>query len=130
MTKRIDGLTPKGKFKKSKGPAKELKTYTREPIKVSAGVLNEHGAVIIDGLYKLLPVNNINKCLLQANYWLANNNQFKARQILKGLGMTSKRIKMYIDEELGVQKRIPELSGFNQYFQKPMPRELELRELN
>tara|TARA_R100000781_G_scaffold94715_1_gene59064 strand:+ start:1023 stop:1415 length:393 start_codon:yes stop_codon:yes gene_type:complete len=130
MTKRIDGLIPTGKFKRSKGPAKELKTYSREPMKVSAEELNQQGAVIVDGLYKLLPVSNTNKCLLQANYWIANNNQFKARNILKGLGMRAQGIKRYIDEEIGVQKRRPELSGFNKYFQMPMPEELELKDLN
>jgi len=127
MTKRIDGLTPRWTLKKLKGPAKELKTYTREPLKVTAGDLQKTGGVIINGVYRLLPVSNINKYMLQANYWIANNNQFKARQILKGLGMRSKNIKSYIDEEVSLQKRRPVLSGFNEYFQNPMPSEFNVR---
>ena len=50
------------------------------------------------------PVNDHNRYLLQANYWIANNNQFKARNILKGLGLKSKMIKQYIDEEISLKK--------------------------
>jgi hypothetical protein len=124
---KYDVIIPKINNRKSKGPAKELKTYTREPLKVTAGDLQKTGGIIINGVYKLLPVNNINKYMLQANYWIANNNQFKARQILKGLGMRAKSIKSYIDEEVSLQKRRPVLSGFNEYFQNPMPSEFNVR---
>ena len=127
MSKRIDGLIPRGIIKKHKGPSKELKTYSREPIQVSQGEINQYGFLLNDGLCRLLPVNDHNRYLLQANYWIANNNQFKARNILKGLGLKSKMIKQYIDEEISLQKRKPEQSGFNNYFQKDMPQEFIVR---
>ena len=104
MSKRIDGLIPRGIIKKHKGPSKELKTYSREPIQVSQGEINQYGFLLNDGLCRLLPVNDHNRYLLQANYWIANNNQFKARNILKGLGLKSKMIKQYFDEEISLQK--------------------------
>ena len=97
-------------------------------IKVKAGELNELGSMVDSkGLFRILPVSDTNKYFLQVNYYLANNNQFKARQILKGLGMKAKDIKIYIDEEVSLQKRIPDRSGFNDYFNKPMQEEFIVR---
>ena len=128
MSKRIDGLKPTGIQKKPKGKSKQMQSYTHKPLRVSAGQLNELGGIIdSEGLFRLMPVNDTNKYLLQANYYIANNNQFKARQILKGLGMTSKRIKNYIVEEVSLQNRKPESSGFNDYFNQPMPEEYIVR---
>jgi hypothetical protein len=95
--------------------------------RVSQEELNIYGAILNDGLFVLLPNNDHNRYLLQANYWIANNNHFKARNILKGLGLKSKMVKQYIDGEVSLQKRKPELSGFNQYFQKSMPTEFTVR---
>jgi hypothetical protein len=115
MTKRIDGLIPTGKFKRIKGPAKELKTYTREPLKVTKGELDYLGGTIEDGMFRILPTCDHNKLLLQANFWLANGSHYKARQTLKGLGMRAKSIKTYIDEEVRLQKKYPSKSMANFY---------------
>ena len=128
MGKRIDGLKPTGTQKKPKGKSKQMQSYTNETLRVSAGQLNELGGTVdSQGLFRLMPVNDDNKYLLQANYYIANKNQFKARQILKGLGMTSKQIKHYIDGEVSLQNRKPESSGFNDYFNQPMPEEYIVR---
>ena len=127
MGKRIDGLVPRVINKKPKGPSKVPKSYTKEPITVSQGQLNELNSDVIEGVYKLLPEDDTNRYLLQANYWIANDNQFKARAILKGLGLKAKTIKTYIEDEASLQKRKPELSGFNDYCNKPMPQEFIVR---
>ena len=127
MSKRIDGLIPRGIIKKHKGPSKNLEDLLKRTNTSLSRKINQYGFLLNDGLCRLLPVNDHNRYLLQANYWIANNNQFKARNILKGLGLKSKMIKQYIDEEISLQKRKPEQSGFNNYFQKDMPEEFIVR---
>ena len=54
VSKRIDGLIPRGIIKKHKGPSKTLKTYSRELIQVSQGEINQYGFLLNDGLCRLL----------------------------------------------------------------------------
>jgi hypothetical protein len=129
MSKKIDVIVNRGKYKKSKGPSKELKTYTKEPIKVSQEVLSEVGGMIDDDkMFILKPVDNNNRGLLQASYWIVNGNQVKARQTLKGLGVRSKRSKAYIESELDLLRKFPK--KFEHLINKPMPKEYEFKELN
>ena len=129
MGKRIDGLIPTGINKKAKGPSKKLKSYTKEPIKVSQEELSKVGGTIDeDQMFILKPVDNNNRGLLQASYWIANGNQVKARKTLKGLGLRSKRGKEYIESEIDLQRKYPE--KFEHLINKPMPKEYEMKDLN
>mgnify|MGYP003150405164 CR=1 FL=1 len=85
---------------------------------------------VLNGKYKLeiSPTNNNNRGLLQASYWIANKNIYKAREILKGLGFPNKFIKVYIDDETRCQKEYPE--EFGPLIGKPMPEEFKMKGLN
>ena len=50
------------------------------------------------------PKTDKERLLNQVSYWLANNNQYKSREVLKSLNFTSKMIKAYINDELAYQK--------------------------
>jgi len=128
---------------KRKKPSKDLtlKEELRQPKKVSQEDLDKFGISLrevdtellngmVVGKYsaEILPTNNHNKGILQTCYWIANNNLFKARETLKGLGFRNKFIKAFIDDEISLQKLHPE--EFSQFIDKPMPEEFELRGLN
>ena len=68
------------------------------------------------------------KMICQAIYYVANNEQRKARDCLKSIGMSSFNAKGWIKEEQAVQKRNP--SEKEKYFQKPMPNEFKVDSLN
>ena len=105
-----------------------LEEVLRQPIMVSQEELDEVGGVIEDKCFIVKPVNNHNRGLLQATYWVVNGNQFKARETLKGLGLRSKRIKMFINGELSLHKKYPE--QVEHLINKPMPKEYEMKNLN
>ena len=84
MTKRIDGLVPIGIVKKAKGPSKKSEeVYTSKPIFVSGEELKDMNGYIINGVFRLKPEDNHNRLLLQAQWYIANNNEFKAREVLR-----------------------------------------------
>ena len=95
---------------------------SQEELSKSGGMINENKCFIIK------PVNNNNRGLLQATYWIANGNQVKARQILKGLGLRARHTKSFIDEELRLQRKYPEQA--EHLINQPMPKEYEFKELN
>ena len=122
MTKRIDGLVPTGTLKKPKGPSKKNEeVYTSKPINVSGEELDNMNGYIINGVFRLKPEDNHNRLLLQAQWYIANNNEVKAREVLRKSGLTARRVKAYIDCEKSLQRRKPEDSGFNELHNKPMP---------
>tara|TARA_R100001244_G_scaffold38738_1_gene35059 strand:+ start:844 stop:1284 length:441 start_codon:yes stop_codon:yes gene_type:complete len=129
-------------FKRTKlTKALTLKEELRQPRKVNQGDLDRFGVSLkevdtelINGVIKgkyspeILPTSNHNRRILQACYWIANNNLFKTRETLKELGFRNKFIKAFIDDEISLQKLHPE--EFSQFIGKPMPKEFELKELN
>jgi len=128
MSKRIDGLVPTGTLKKPKGPSKKNEeVYTSKPINVSGEELDNMNGYIINGVFRLKPEDNHNRLLLQAQWYIANNNEFKAREVLRKAGLTAKKVRAYIDCEKSLQKRKPMESGFNNLFNKPMPEEFRVR---
>ena len=128
MSKRIDGLVPTGTLKKPKGPSKKNEeVYTSKPINVSGEELDNMNGYIINGIFRLKPEDNHNRLLLQAQWYIANNNEVKAREVLRKSGLTARRVKAYIDCEKSLQRRKPEDSGFNNLFNKPMPEEFRVR---
>jgi hypothetical protein len=108
---------------------KHLERITRETFgkrALSSEVVKEacetYNVSLVDNVFVMGPPKNDKERLLnQVHYWIANNNLFKARLILKSLNFTSKMIKAYINDEQDLQKEAPELSGFNSFYNKPMP---------
>jgi len=113
---------------------KITKKITQEDLNRFGVSLNQVDTELINGTlngkYKceILPNSNHNRGLLQACYYIANKNLFKARETLKGLGLPSKFIKVFIDDEISCQKKYPEEFGL--LINKPMPKEYEFKELN
>ena len=118
-----------------------LEEEIRQPRKVTQEDLDKYGVSLkevdtelINGTLKgkyspeILPNTNHNRGLLQACYWIANKNLFKARETLRGLGFRNKFIKAFIDAEISLQKEQPE--EFDKFINKPMPKEFEFKELN
>ena len=51
--------------------------------------------LITNGVIRLNPDDDNNRLLLQVHYYLANNNEVKAREILRTLGLTmQERLKL------------------------------------
>ena len=73
------------------------------------------------------PKTDKERLLNQVSYWLANDNQFKSREVLKSLNFTSKMIRAYINDELSYQKEHPKDSGHLEYKNKPMPENFKVR---
>lgn len=115
---------------KRRKPSKDLthEEKLRQPIKISQEELNEVGGVIKDKCFIIKPTNNNNRGLLQATYWIANGNQVKARETLKGLGFTARKTKSFVDEELRLHRKYPE--QIEHLINQPMPKEYEFKELN
>jgi hypothetical protein len=128
MSKRIDGLVPRGIFKEPKGPSKHKEeVYTSKPINVSDQELKDMNGYIINGVFRIKPEDDHNRLILQAQWYIANKNEVKAREVLKKAGLTSRRVKAYIDCEKSLQRRKPEDSGFNNLYNKPMPEDFRVR---
>jgi len=113
--------------RKEKGPSKSNFWVKKKPINVSADELKELNGFITNGVFRLNPDDDNNRLLLQVHYYLANNNEVKAREILRTLGLTARKIKAYIDDEKSLQRRRPEESGFINYNNQPMPVEYRVR---
>ena len=85
---------------------------------------------VLNGKYKaaISPATNKNKAILQACYWIANNNIYKARETLKGLGLPNRLIKVFIEDEIRLQKKFPE--EFRHLIGKPLPEEYRMKGLH
>jgi len=122
MGKRIDGMVPRNTLKKQKGPSKKDEpVFSSEHRYVSDQELEEMNGYIINGVFRLEPEDNHNRLLLQAHWYIANENEVKAREVLRKSGLTSKQVKGYIDCEKSLQRRRPMESGFDELHNKPMP---------
>lgn len=115
---------------KRRNPSKDLthEEKVRQPIKVSQEQVDRAGGMIKDKCFIIKPVDNNNRGLLQATYWIANGNQVKARKTLRGLGLTSRVTKSFIDEELRLHRKFPE--QVEHLINQPMPMEYEYKDLN
>ena len=124
------GYEPNYLQKRKKPPKRlTLEEKLRQPIKVSQEELDKAGGTIDeDKCFIIKPVNNNNRGLLQATYWIANGNQVKARKTLRGLGLKSRVTKSFIDEELRLHRKYPE--QVEHLINKPMPKEYEMKDLN
>ena len=129
MTKNRDVIIKRGINKKQKGPSKTRgrETFGKAVVNVSTEELNNLGGTLEDGVFRIGNKTDRHKLLNQVHYWVANNNLFKARLILKSLNFTSKMTKAYINDEQDLQKEEPEVSGFNSFYNKPMPDTLRVR---
>ena len=85
---------------------------------------------VLNGKYKaeISPTTNKNKAILQACYWIANNNIYKARETLKGLGLPNRLIKVFIEDEIRLQKKFPD--EFRHLIGKPLPEEYRMKGLH
>lgn len=68
----------------------------------------------------------IGKLVNQAHYWIANDNEKKARKLLKLCGLSSSQVKEYVEDEVRLQYRNPK--EVEKYKNKPLPEELKLPE--
>ena len=66
----------------------------------------------------------IGKLIIQANYWIANDNHKKARKLLKLTGLSNSEVKQYVEDEVRIQYRHPQ--EIEKYRNKPLPEELKL----
>ena len=128
MTKRIDGIIEVRTSKKRKGPSKSTgDVFSKEPISVSKEELNDTNGFIVNGVFRLKPNDDNNRLLLQTHWYIANNNEVKAREILRKLGFNARTRKAYIEDEKSLYKRKPCDSGFMDLHNKPMPQEFRVR---
>tara|TARA_R100000963_G_C4583821_1_gene63720 strand:+ start:121 stop:510 length:390 start_codon:yes stop_codon:yes gene_type:complete len=127
MTKRKDGIVIVSTFKKTKGPSKSTVSSMKEPIQTSKEELDDMNGFIVNGVFRLKPNDDNNRLLLQTNWYIANNNEVKAREILRKLGFNARTRKAYIEDEKSLYKRKPFDSGFMELHNKPMPSEFRVR---
>ena len=66
----------------------------------------------------------IGKLFNQAHYWIANDDYKKARTLLKSAGLSGLQAKLYVKDEIKLQKRNPKEK--EKYQNKPLPEELKL----
>ena len=66
----------------------------------------------------------IGKLFNQAHYWIANDDYKKARTLLKSVGMSGLKAKLYVKDEIKLLERNPKER--ERYKNKPMPEEYKL----
>ena len=66
----------------------------------------------------------IGKLLNQSHYYVANDDYKKARTLLKSAGMSGLQAKLYVKDEIKLQKRNPKEK--EKFKDKPMPEEFKL----
>jgi|TARA_R100001530_G_scaffold91843_1_gene63839 hypothetical protein len=132
MSKKVDVVVNRGIHKTPKGPSKSrpretFGKHSMTPEQVDH-VCETYNVEVKNNCFVMGPPKNDGERMInQANYWIANGNQVKARENLKAINFTSKMIKAYINDELEVQKEHPEESGYLQFKDKPMPEEFRVR---
>ena len=105
MTTEPNYLQKRKKAKRKLSLAEEL----RKPITVSKKELEKVGGHIDENkCFHIDPKDNNNIGLIQAQYWVHHDNDFKARQTLKGLGLRNRIIKVFIDEEKRLLRKYPD----------------------
>ena len=105
MTTEPNYLQKRKKVKRKMSLAEEM----RKPMLVSKKELEDMGGHIDENkCFHLEPKGNNNIGLIQAQYWVHHDNDFKARQTLKGLGLRNKLIKVFIDEEKRLLRKYPD----------------------
>ena len=132
MSKRIDGLVPRGVHKEPKGPTKNKprETFGKRPIspEEEQHICETYNVSVVDNTFVAGPPQNDKERLLQqVSYWIANDNLVQVRTIMKSLGFPSRMIKAYINDEQDLQKEQPEISGYSKFKNNPMPEEFRVR---